>query len=81
MYPTLKPDKNVLVLCWFYKLKTRDLVVFKKDNKAIIKRIQKLDGYRIFVVGDNTKESTDSRHFGWIDQDKIIGKVIMIFDF
>lgn len=86
MLPTLKPGQDILVLCWFFKLKLGDLVAFKKDGKEMIKRIQKTDdspgeasakrGRRIFVIGDNERESTDSRNFGWIDKKDIIGKVI-----
>lgn len=83
MLPTLKPGQDVLVLCWprlnrgwVFKLKVRDLVVFRKDGKEIVKRVQKCDDRRIFVVGDNQKMSTDSRHFGWVDKKEIIGKVI-----
>ncbi|MDO8637943.1 MAG: S26 family signal peptidase, partial [Candidatus Daviesbacteria bacterium] len=68
----------VLTLCWFYKLKVGDLVVFKKDRKEMVKRIQKIDDRCIFVIGDNPKESTDSRHFGWIDKKEIMGKIIWV---
>ncbi len=76
MLPTLKPGKDVLVWCWFYTLKIGDLVAFKKNGKEMIKRIQKTDDRRIFVIGDNGKESTDSRNFGWIDRSQITGIVI-----
>lgn len=32
---------------------------------------------RVFVLGDNRENSTDSRHFGFIDYDRIDGKVIL----
>lgn len=78
MLPTLKPGTDVLVFCWFYTPKVGDIVAFKKDEKEMIKRIQKIKG-KIFVSGDNTKESTDSRNFGWIKREDIIGKVILVF--
>ena len=32
-----------------------------------------------FVVGDNFNNSTDSRYFGFIDEDMIIGRVMLIY--
>lgn len=76
MLPTLKPGQDVSVLCWFYKIQIGDLVVFKKNGRDMIKRVQKIHQGKLFVLGDNPKASTDSRKFGWIDQDQISGKVI-----
>ncbi len=76
MLPTLKPNQDVLVLCWLFKLKVGDLVAFKKDGKMMIKRIHLYHGRSINVIGDNEKESTDSRSFGLIKKEQIIGKVI-----
>lgn len=33
---------------------------------------------KIFVVGDNETQSTDSRSFGWIERKNIIGKVVYV---
>lgn len=77
MLPTLRPKQDVLVLCWFFKIKVGDLVAFKKDGKEMIKRIGQITSDRnIFVQGDNRAESTDSRKFGLIKKSHIIGKVI-----
>lgn len=81
MYPTFKSDDIVLVnkLSYFLnKPKIEDVVVLKRE-KYIIKRIKKIDGGRFFVVGDNKKESTDSRKFGWIGKKDILGKVVLKF--
>lgn len=79
MYPTFKEDDIVLVnrLSYFFGTpKIGDLVVLKKV-KYIIKRIEKIKGDDFFVVGDNRKESTDSRSFGWVSKKEIVGKVIL----
>lgn len=88
MFPTLKPGQDVLVLCWprlnrgwFFKLKVGDIVVIKRAGKDIIKRIHLYHGRSISVLGDNPKESTDSRHFGWIDRGDILGKIILVLQF
>lgn len=78
MLPTLKPGQDVLVWCWFVKPKVGDIVAIKVNGKEMIKRVSKFSDREImiYVLGDNEKESTDSRNFGWIKKSEIIGKVI-----
>lgn len=76
MLPNLKPGKDVLVWSWFYNPRVGDIVAIKYQGKDMVKRIQTIVDRHIFVIGDNEKESTDSRSFGWIDKKEIIGKVI-----
>ena len=76
MLPTLKPGQDVLVWCWFIKPKKGDIVAIKHYGKEMIKRIHLSSDRGIFVIGDNKKESTDSRNFGWISKDQITGKII-----
>ena len=78
MLPTFKSGDLVLVnrLAYFFgSPKVGDLVVLKR-GKHIIKRITAIEGEQVFVIGDNKKESTDSRNFGWINKKEIVGKVI-----
>lgn len=84
MQPTIKDGTAVLInrLAYLFKKpKIGDIVVLKRQ-KYIIKRIAAInpsaDGEQVFVIGDNKKESNDSRHFGWIGKDNILGKVIYI---
>lgn len=76
MLPTLKRGDNVLVLCWFFKLEKGDLVAVKKQGRDMIKRVKALKEGEVFVLGDNEKVSIDSREFGWIKKEEVIGKVI-----
>lgn len=79
MLPTLKPGQDVLSFNWAYfgnKPKVGDIVIIKLARKEIVKRIQKVDGRRVFVIGDNQKSSTDSRHFGKVNINQIVGKVV-----
>jgi len=78
MIPTLREGQDVLVWCWFINPKIGDIVAIKVDGREMIKRIHKVDDRSMFVQGDNEKESIDSRKFGPIKKEQIIGKVIYI---
>lgn len=79
MLPTFKSGDVVLVNRLSYLLskpKVGDFVVLKRQ-KYIIKRIAAIRKEQVFVIGDNKKESIDSRSFGWIHKKEIVGKVIL----
>jgi len=83
MEPALKQNDYVIVNKFAYvfgKPKKNDIIVFKHPRgkkKFLIKRIHKINGNKLFVVGDNKTYSTDSRHFGAINKHLIIGKLLM----
>lgn len=54
-----------------------DLVVFRNPltHKLNIKVCTAVDDGRIFVIGENLPESTDSRHFGSISESDVQGWV------
>ncbi len=63
-----------------WKIITRDKRIFPmsfsfRDNYPIIKLKRK----EYFVIGDNLDSSMDSRFFGTVSDDKIIGKIIYKF--
>ena len=63
-------------------LKVDDIVVACHPtikNKLIIKRIYKIYQNKFDLRGDNTISSTDSRKWGFVELDLIIGKVDKIF--
>lgn len=81
MYPTFREGNIVIVnrLAYlFSNPKINDIVAVKdpRDNKVLIKRVEKIDDGSYFVVGDNKLHSTDSREFGMIRKNLIIGKVL-----
>jgi len=47
------------------------------DGRAISEYVLKQDHY--FVIGDNFEESMDSRHFGFITDNMIIGRAMFIY--
>ncbi len=81
MSPALKPGNFVLAERLTYLLrppKVNEIIVFRKIDKFFIKRISQVLEEEVFVLGDNRFKSTDSRQFGWIKRDAIIGRVFYI---
>ncbi|RMH69514.1 MAG: nickel-type superoxide dismutase maturation protease [Gemmatimonadetes bacterium] len=86
MLPLLKPGDEVLVNPAAYRKhppQAGDLVVAvhpRNPHQKIIKRITTISPQNTyFIQGDNPAESTDSRHFGAVPGDFIIGKVTCRF--
>ena len=87
MFPTYH-DGEVIVgnkLIRKSKLKVGDVILYKNkyktNGKVVIKRIDKkvkgIDNkYYFYCLGDNSKESYDSRYYGYIRSKDIICKVI-----
>jgi signal peptidase I len=75
MEPNFKKGDRVLAVGVF-SLKKGDVVVFQKDSKYFVKRVVTIVGDNVKVLGDNPEDSFDSRNFGEIKKNVIIGKVI-----
>lgn len=79
MAPEFSEDDSVLVSSiplLFGKPKKGDVVVFEKFNRTYIKRIGKIKDEKYFLMGDNKKDSQDSRRFGSVNREQIKGKVL-----
>jgi nickel-type superoxide dismutase maturation protease len=81
MEPTFYDGDIVLVNRMSYlftKPQIKDIVavIDPRDKKVLIKRIENTENNKYFVSGDNKLHSTDSRQFGMIGIDGIVGKVI-----
>ena len=59
------------------KLKIRQIIIFNHPlkNKSLIKRINSLTLNNIEVLGDNFEFSEDSKKFGLVNKEKVIGIV------
>lgn len=79
MVPAFFDGDKVLVFHWIYlfrKPSVGEIVVAKINNIPVVKRIQKIKQNEYFLIGDNLKESTDSRVYGFVEKKDILGKVI-----
>jgi nickel-type superoxide dismutase maturation protease len=75
MVPTLMPGRIVLVRS-FRTLRVGEVVIVHHDGLEKIKRITMLEDGLVFVTGDNPEQSTDSRSFGWLSEELVIGKLL-----
>lgn len=64
MRPALRPGQLVLGYRWGQPREGQ--VVVAQSDRLLIKRVAKLDGDRIWLLGDNAQASTDSRQLGWL---------------
>lgn len=62
----------------FMKPRVGDVIVLNdpRDGRRVLKRILRVAGEKYFVSGDNPAQSTDSRKFGTIPVEAILGKVV-----
>ena len=82
MEPTIKDRQRVLISkipYFFSEPSVEEIVAFKKNQKVFVKRIVKRKGDKYFLEGDNSKDSLDSRSFGFVSKNDILGKVIYLF--
>lgn len=81
MEPTLDEGSYVIVNRWAYRRRTPregDIVVLRhpREDRYLVKRVQHVEGDRCFVMGDRDQGSVDSRTFGSVARDLIVGKVV-----
>lgn len=86
MTPLLQPGEEILVDPQAYRNmapQPGDLVIAKhpeRDGLQLVKWVSDVRGDgQCFVVGHNPAESTDSRTFGWIGSDCLLGRVTSRF--
>ena len=86
MLPLLQPGDEVLIDPYAYKNslpKLNDLVVTRHPQQpkiTVVKRVTAIDAEeKYFLTGDNIAYSTDSRHWGSVKLQDILGKVTSYF--
>lgn len=74
MIPTLAPGERLLV-SHDGPIVLGDIVVFQNEPQFDVKRVLRIEADGIFVQGDNDLVSTDSRTYGLIPFDNVLGTV------
>ncbi len=81
MAPSVSPGERVVVSrasYWFRPPRAGDIVVLRdprEPERLLIKRIDTTHGNSVEVAGDHADASTDSRAFGPVPANLILGKV------
>jgi nickel-type superoxide dismutase maturation protease len=86
MLPGLKPGQEVLVNARAYRRvapRPGDIVVarhpFRSDLEVVKRVTSQLEDGRFCLEGDNPTDSTDSRSFGPVAREQILGRVTSRF--
>lgn len=85
MLPSVSPDERVVVSrvpYWFGKPRAGDLVVLRdprEPSRLLLKRIDREEEGAYAIRGDNAEASTDSRTFGSVPRELILGKVLFSY--
>jgi phage repressor protein C with HTH and peptisase S24 domain len=76
MVPNLGYGDELLIR-YDTKVEVGDVIAFRRSGQNDIKRIQSISDEGIFVVGDNEMASMDSRTYGLIRHDQVLGKAVL----
>jgi phage repressor protein C with HTH and peptisase S24 domain len=76
MLPQFAAGRLILATGLYRRLQSGDIVIFKHEGLEKLKRIERIEKGRVYLLGLNPASSTDSRHFGHIDIKDISAKVI-----
>ncbi|MCX6404620.1 MAG: S26 family signal peptidase [Actinobacteria bacterium] len=75
MVPNLGYGDELLIR-YGAKVSVGDVVVFRRAGQNDIKRVESISDEGVFVVGDNLMASLDSRAYGLIRHDQVLGKAL-----
>ena len=76
MRPALSPGDIVIVRERMPS--AGDIALGRRGGSEIIKRVSRIEGDGYYLVGDNSFESTDSRHYGFVNKSDILGTIMII---
>jgi nickel-type superoxide dismutase maturation protease len=76
MVPTLVPGDRLLVVPPARPLRRGDLVAFRdpqRPERLLVKRVESVTAEGVQVIGDNQGASRDSRDFGQVAHEAVVG--------
>lgn len=75
MVPAYAPGERVIVK-YGATYEIGDVVLVDFKDRIDIKRVKSITGEQVFIEGDNTAVSVDSRQYGPVKNTRVIAKVI-----
>ena len=84
MMPEYK-SREIFFIKRNYSLNEGKVYVINVDGYVAIKRLnniginQRTAEIKLWFIGDNADNSVDSRNWGWIEKDRVIGEVVKIW--
>ena len=75
MLPTLLPDQ--VVMGWKRRFHAGDIVLARQAGRDVVKRVKSVKNNKVYLVGDNSDDSRDSRHYGPVEFQDIIGSIMI----
>lgn len=75
MLPTLHPGQ--LIFGWRKSVAVGDVVLARQVGRVVVKRIKSISKQKVYLVGDNHEDSKDSRHYGPVEFEDIIGSIMI----
>lgn len=75
MLPTLTDGQLVLFVSGRAP-RVGEIVMVRHAGVEKIKRVARIDGGRVWLLGDNPSASTDSRTFGWLGLEAVRGVLL-----
>ena len=83
MFPTYRDKELILGTRLYLKrnLKRGDVILYKtEDERIVIKRINHIKtkgkDLEFYCLGDNSKDSYDSRHYGFVSSKQLVCKAL-----
>jgi type IV secretory pathway protease TraF len=76
MLPSFNEGGILVGFGWFKGVKPSDVVIIHHEGREKVKRVHKVRDGELYVLGDNSELSTDSRDFGWLPLEVVAAKVI-----
>ena len=75
MVPTIVPGQ-IVIASSLKKPNINSVVILRHQGIEKLKRITEIEKNNVYVVGDNTLKSTDSKQFGWLPMSSVVATVI-----
>jgi len=70
-----------IIFGWRQPVHRGDVVLATQAGRDVVKRVESVQGDKVYLQGDNRELSMDSRHYGPVPKSAIIGSIMTKFRF